>query len=184
LPTPCKRAPDPDRLLVNCDRWLESLGATLTYYRLFAETPHALKPVLAVLGASDYMADTLLQNPELSEILLDVRLLTRPRTRADMRRDLSRLLRACTTYWMQLDRLRAFKQQEYLRITALDLLGKAIAERNDTRPVRPRRCVRRRRAGGVPSRTRRATGRHGRTRLLHPRDGQVGRTRTQLQLRY
>jgi glutamine synthetase adenylyltransferase len=120
-----QRAPDPDRLLVNFDRWLESLGATLTYYRLFAETPHALKPVLAVLGASDYMADTLLQNPELSEILLDVRLLTRPRTRADMRRDLSRLLRACTSYWMQLDRLRAFKQQEYLRITALDLLGKA-----------------------------------------------------------
>jgi glutamine synthetase adenylyltransferase len=120
-----QRAPDPDRLLVNCDRWLESLGATLTYYRLFAETPHALKPVLAVLGASDYMADTLLQNPELSEILLDVRLLTRPRTRADMRRDLSRLLRACTSYWMQLDRLRAFKQQEYLRITALDLLSKA-----------------------------------------------------------
>jgi glutamine synthetase adenylyltransferase len=120
-----QHAPDPDRLLVNCDRWLESLGATLTYYRLFAETPHALKPVLAVLGASDYMADTLLQNPELSEILLDVRLLTRPRTRADIRRDLSRLLRACTSYWMQLDRLRAFKQQEYLRITALDLLGKA-----------------------------------------------------------
>ena len=118
-------APDPDRLLVNFDRWLESLGATLTYYRLFAETPHALKPVLAVLGASDYMADTLLQNPELSEILLDVRLLTRPRARADLRRDLSRLMRACTTYWMQLDRLRAFKQQEYLRITALDLLGKA-----------------------------------------------------------
>jgi glutamine synthetase adenylyltransferase len=120
-----QRAPDPDRLLVNCDRWLESLGATLTYYRLFAETPHALKPELAVLGASDYMADTLLQNPELSEILLDVRLLTRPRPRSEMRRDLSRLLRACTSYWMQLDRLRAFKQQEYLRITALDLLGKA-----------------------------------------------------------
>jgi glutamine synthetase adenylyltransferase len=120
-----QRAPDPDRLLVNCDRWLESLGATLTYYRLFAETPHALKPVLAVLGASDYMADTLLQNPELSEILLDVRLLTRPRPRSEVRRDLSRLLRACTSYWMQLDRLRAFKQQEYLRITALDLLGKA-----------------------------------------------------------
>jgi glutamine synthetase adenylyltransferase len=119
-----QRAPDPDRLLVNCDRWLESLGATLTYYRLFAETPHALKPVLAVLGASDYMADTLLQNPELSEILLDVRLLMRPRPRSEMRRDLSRLLRACTSYWMQLDRLRAFKQQEYLRITALDLLGK------------------------------------------------------------
>ncbi|MGQ9657068.1 MAG: hypothetical protein ACUVV1_04100, partial [Fimbriimonadales bacterium] len=110
-------APDPDRLLINLDRWLESLGTPLTYYRLFGETPHALKPVLAVLRASDYMADTLLQNPELSEILLDLRLLMRPRPRAELRRDLNRLLRACSSYWMQLDRLRAFKQQEYLRIT-------------------------------------------------------------------
>lgn len=118
-------APDPDRLLINLDRWFESLGTPLTYYRLFAETPNALKPVLAVLRASDYMADTLLQTPELSEILLDLRLLMRPRPRAELRRDLNRLLRACSSYWMQLDRLRAFKQQEYLRITALDLMGKA-----------------------------------------------------------
>ena len=120
-----RHAPSPDRLLINLDRWLESLGTPLTYYRFFAETPHALKPVLAVLHASDYMADTLLQNPELSEILLDLRLLMRPRPRAELRRDLNRLLRACSSYWMQLDRLRAFKQQEYLRITALDLMGKA-----------------------------------------------------------
>jgi len=118
-------APDPDRLLLNIDRWLESLGATLTYYRLFAEAPVVLKPVLTLLAASQYMADTLLQNPELSELLLDVRLLSRPRPRAELRRDLNRLLKPCTTYWMKLDRLRAFKQQEFVRITALDLLGRA-----------------------------------------------------------
>ncbi|MFN4033060.1 MAG: hypothetical protein ACK4ME_05465 [Fimbriimonadales bacterium] len=118
-------APDPDRLLVNIDRWLESLGARLTYYRLFAETPAALKPPLAILTHSQYMTDAVLQNPELSEILLDARLLTRTRTRADLRRDLNRFLKSCTTHWMRLDRLRAFKQQELLRLTALDLLGKA-----------------------------------------------------------
>ena len=120
-----QNAPDPDRLLLNFDRWLESLGATLTYYRLFAETPAALTPLLAVLAQSQYMADTLLQNPELSEILLDARLLMRPRSRADLRRDLHRLLKPCTTFWMKLDRLRAFKQQEFLRLTALDVLGEA-----------------------------------------------------------
>ncbi|GIV07110.1 MAG: glutamate-ammonia-ligase adenylyltransferase [Fimbriimonadales bacterium] len=120
-----QHAPDPDRLLVNLDRWLESLGATLTYYRLFAETPDALKPTLAILAHSQYMTDALLQNPELSEILLDARLLHRPRPRTALRRDLNRYLKPCATYWMKLDRLRAFKQQEFLRLTALDLLGKA-----------------------------------------------------------
>ncbi|MCX7926029.1 MAG: hypothetical protein N2554_09495 [Fimbriimonadales bacterium] len=118
-------APDPDRLMLNFDRWLESLGATLTYYRLFAETPSVLTPLLALLAHSQYMADALLQNPELSEILLDMRLLTRARSRADLRRDLHRLLKPCTTFWMKLDRLRAFKQQEFLRLTALDVLGEA-----------------------------------------------------------
>ncbi|MCX7993368.1 MAG: hypothetical protein N2651_06835 [Fimbriimonadales bacterium] len=118
-------APDPDRLLLNFDRWLESLGATITYYRLFAEAPPLLLPVLAILAHSQYMTDAILQTPELSEILLDPRLLTRPRPRSELRRDLHRLLKPCTTYWMKLDRLRAFKQQEYLRLTALDVLGKA-----------------------------------------------------------
>ncbi|MCS7190680.1 MAG: hypothetical protein NZ843_03645, partial [Fimbriimonadales bacterium] len=123
LASALQHAPDPDRLLLNLDRWLESLSAPLTYYRLFAESPSAWKPLLALLAHSQYMADTVLQNPELAEILLDVRLLTRARSRADLRRDLHRLLKPCTTYWMKLDRLRAFRQQEFVRLTALDLLG-------------------------------------------------------------
>jgi glutamate-ammonia-ligase adenylyltransferase len=120
-----QNAPDPDRLLLNIDRWLEALGSRLTYYRLFAEAPDALTPLLALMAHSQYMADALLQNPELSEILLDWRLLTRPRPSTELRRDLQRLLKPCTTFWMKLDRLRAFKQQEFLRLTALDVLGEA-----------------------------------------------------------
>jgi len=118
-------APDPDRLLLNLDRWFETLGSKRTYYHLFAETPHGLTPLLALLAHSQYMADTLIQSPELSEILLDWRLLKRPRPPAELRRDLQRFLKPCTTFWMKLDRLRAFKQQEFLRLTALDVLGEA-----------------------------------------------------------
>ncbi len=117
-------SPEPDRLLLNFERWVEGLGTTLTYYRLFAESPRILEPLLRLMGLSQYMADTILQNPELSELLLDPRLLRQRRTRAQLQRDLNRLLQPCTNHLMRLDRLRLFKQQELLRITALEVLGK------------------------------------------------------------
>lgn len=120
-----KDAPEPDRLLLNFERWVGTLGTTLTYYRLFAESPRILEPLLRLMGLSQYMADTLLQNPELSEFLLEPRILSQRRTRAQLQRDLNRLLQPCTSHLMRLDRLRLFKQQELLRITALDVLGKA-----------------------------------------------------------
>ncbi|OYT74221.1 MAG: hypothetical protein CFK49_09475 [Armatimonadetes bacterium JP3_11] len=120
-----QHAPAPDRLLLNIDRWFETLGAKRTYYHLFAEAPHVLTPLLALLAHSQFMADALIQNPELSEILFDWRLLKRPRPTAELRRDLQRFLKPCTTFWMKIDRLRAFKQQEFLRLTALDVLGEA-----------------------------------------------------------
>ena len=117
-------APDPDRLLAYLDRWLEAMGSPLTYYRLFAESPAVLKAPLLLFALSPYMADTLLQNPEMMELLLDPALLRRERTYAEMYRDLARALAPCSSHLMRLDRLRHFKQMEYLRITALDLLGK------------------------------------------------------------
>jgi glutamate-ammonia-ligase adenylyltransferase len=117
-------APDPDRLLAYLDRWLEAMGSPLTYYRLFAESPALLKAPLLLFAFSPYMADTLLQNPEMAELLLDPALLYRERSYESMYRDLNRALAPCSSHLMRLDRLRHFKQMEYLRITALDLLGK------------------------------------------------------------
>lgn len=117
-----RTASDPDRLLLSFTRWLESAGSRLTYYRLFAESPKLLEPMLTLMDSSQYMADALIQNPELSEILLDPRLLYRRRSRADLQRELTRLLKPCSSHWMRLDRLRLFKQQELIRITALDVI--------------------------------------------------------------
>jgi glutamate-ammonia-ligase adenylyltransferase len=118
-----QEAPDPNRLLAYLDRWLESMGNPLTYYRLFAESPTILKAPLRLFALSPYMADVLLQNPEMLELLLDPAMLYRERTRAELYRDLSRALAPCSSHLMRLDRLRHFRQMEYLRITALDLLG-------------------------------------------------------------
>ncbi|MEN3001794.1 MAG: hypothetical protein ABDI19_08140 [Armatimonadota bacterium] len=119
-----QNAPDPDRLLAYLDRWRETMSNPLTYYRLFAESPTVLKAPLLMFALSPYMADTLLQNPEMIELLLDPALLYRERSRAEMHRDLTRALTPCSSHLMRLDRLRHFKQMEYLRITALDLLGR------------------------------------------------------------
>ncbi len=118
-----QEAPDPSRLLAYLDRWLESMGNPLTYYRLFAESPAILKAPLRLFALSPYMADVLLQNPEMLELLLDSAMLYRERSRAELYRDLSRALAPCSSHLMRLDRLRHFRQMEYLRITALDLLG-------------------------------------------------------------
>ncbi len=118
-----QEAPDPHRLLAYLDRWLESMGNPLTYYRLFAESPAILKAPLRLFALSPYMADVLLQNPEMLELLLDPTMLYRERSRAELYRDLTRALAPCSSHLMRLDRLRHFRQMEYLRITALDLLG-------------------------------------------------------------
>jgi glutamate-ammonia-ligase adenylyltransferase len=118
-----QEAPDPHRLLAYLDRWLESMGNPLTYYRLFAESPALLKAPLRLFALSPYMADVLLQNPEMLELLLDPAMLYRQRTRTELYRDLTRALAPCSSHLMRLDRLRHFRQMEYLRITALDLLG-------------------------------------------------------------
>jgi len=118
-----QEAPDPNRLLAYLDRWLESMGNPLTYYRLFAEAPAILKAPLRIFALSPYMADVLLQNPEMLELLLDPTMLYRERSRAELYRDLTRALAPCSSHLMRLDRLRHFRQMEYLRITALDLLG-------------------------------------------------------------
>lgn len=117
-------ASDPDRLLLSFARWLEAVGTRLTYYRLFAEAPRLLAPVLKLMETSHSLTETLLQSPELSEILLDPNLLNRKRTRTDLQQELNRLLKPCSSFWMRLDRLRLFKNQEMVRITALDAMGK------------------------------------------------------------
>lgn len=116
-------AAEPDRTLINVDRWMDALGSRLTYYRLFAETPDVLEPVLRVFSVSQFLADAVIQSPELAEILLDPVLLYRQKSAVDFHMELARLIAPCSTFLLKLDRMRLFKQQEYLRIAALDILG-------------------------------------------------------------
>lgn len=125
-PTLCAQmasAAEPDRALVNFDRWIETLGNRLTYYRLFAETPEVLANVLRVFSVSQFLADAVIQNPELGEILLDPTLLRHQKSAVDFHAELARLIAPCSTFLLKLDRMRHFKQREYLRIAALDILG-------------------------------------------------------------
>lgn len=116
-------AAEPDRALVNFERWIETLGSRLTYYRLFAETPDVLANVLRVFSVSQFLADAVIQNPELGEILLDPALLHHQKSAVDYHIELARLIAPCSTFLLKLDRMRHFKQREYLRIAALDILG-------------------------------------------------------------
>lgn len=117
------RAPEPDRLLINLDRWLETLPNRLTYYRLFAESPPLLLPAMRLMAVSQFFADSLIQSHELSDILLDPVLLRRQKNAHAFHREIGRLIAPCREFRQKLDRMRHFKQRELIRIAALDVMG-------------------------------------------------------------
>jgi glutamate-ammonia-ligase adenylyltransferase len=120
-----KESPDPDRALNNFERWTRSVTSRTTHFRYLCGHPVALNLFFRVCGNSQLFSDILVRNPEYFEIL------ARPEVR-DLQRTPDALYRELSTYvdivqnpQMKLDAMRRFKQREFLRIGARDLLGLA-----------------------------------------------------------
>lgn len=112
--------PNPDQALVHFERWLNALGNPSTQ---FANLRHGgLGPLLLMLmGASHQLADVLVQNPELADLVLDPDALAERPTAAQVVKEGRRLLQGARSYHHELDRLRFLKQGWYLRLAVNDL---------------------------------------------------------------
>ncbi|MDR3709966.1 MAG: hypothetical protein P4L33_16845 [Capsulimonadaceae bacterium] len=119
---------DPTRALVNFATWLERAGSRAMYYDLFATHHAVLASLLTIFGASQFLADLLLGNPEYFEVLANPAIRDRNRTMADFLADARRRIAVAKTLGMKRDALRRFKPPEVLRIGARDLLGYATVE--------------------------------------------------------
>lgn len=118
-------AADPDAAVRNFSRFVHSRGERLALYHLLRDDPAALERLIAVLGASPYLADILVRNPELWERLADSPALAVPRTAADLAAELEAVCRPFATPAAKLDAIRRLRRREMLRIGAADLLGLA-----------------------------------------------------------
>jgi glutamate-ammonia-ligase adenylyltransferase len=123
-------AADPDAAVRNFSRLVQSRGERLALYHLLRDDPAALERLIAVLGASQYLADVLVRNPELWERLADSPALAVPRTAADLATELEAVCRPFVAPAAQLDAIRRLRRREMLRIGAADLLG--LADLNQT----------------------------------------------------
>ncbi|HRF60638.1 MAG TPA: hypothetical protein PLH94_12100 [Fimbriimonadaceae bacterium] len=113
--------PNPDAALVRLERWLAATGhPSLVAQHLLDVAPLA-RILLMLFGASAQLADVLVQNPELSDLILDPSGLAVRPSRASFESEGRRLLGAAISRSHRLDRLRYLKQRGTLRIAVNDL---------------------------------------------------------------
>ncbi len=112
---------DPDVALQNLERWLRSTSNPAVYLAHLAGAPRLAKLAILVLGASQPLADSLVQNPELGELILDPLHLARPIEAAQVLEEGRRLLALSGGFSHALDRLRFLKQRWTLSLVVGDL---------------------------------------------------------------
>lgn len=115
--------PDPDRAVANLERWLRATSSPALYASELEAVPKLGTLLLLVLGASQPLADGLIQNPELASLVLDPGEVGRVPTRESIEAEGRRLLQAATSPSHALDRLRFLKQRWTIPIVLNDLSG-------------------------------------------------------------
>jgi glutamate-ammonia-ligase adenylyltransferase len=115
--------PDPDLALTNLERWLGATGNPSVYLEQIAGAPALGRQLIMILGASQPLADSLIQNPELASLVFEPGRLSIPPTAEQVLADGRRLLRGTTSFTHALDRLRYVRQRWTLPIVLNDLGG-------------------------------------------------------------
>lgn len=116
-------SPDPDLALTNLERWLRTTGNPAVYLEPLLAIPKLGELLATLLGGSQPLADSLIQNPELASLLLEPSTFARAPSRAGIVEEGKRLLQATTSPSHALDRLRFLKQRWNLPIVLNDLSG-------------------------------------------------------------
>ncbi len=113
--------PSPDLALNNLERWLHATSSPGLHLQQLISLGPIGGLLITLFGASQPIADTLIQNPELASLVLDPSELRRVPTREMIVEEGRRLLSASTSYTHSLDRLRFLKQRWNLTIVMNDL---------------------------------------------------------------
>jgi glutamate-ammonia-ligase adenylyltransferase len=128
LLTSVSQSANPDQAIVYFERFAT---ASLNKPQLFAylrDFPQAIEILIKSLGGSSYMAEILIRDPQLFYWVTDPQILSRPRTKREIRREIVRTAKALPTEQQQLDYLRSVKRREMLHLGVRDLLRLSTVE--------------------------------------------------------
>jgi len=119
---------DPDQALDYFERFAKAGGGKAALFSYLKTSPAALNLLATVFGASPFLSQILIRNPEYLHWVTRTEILKRGRTRSELAGDLRVSLLALRSKERRLDALRRFKRRELLAVGVRDLLGLASVE--------------------------------------------------------
>jgi len=121
----CSKIPMPDSAIDNLVRFVEASGARETYLSLFNSSPKLLELLLILFGSSGLLSETLIRQPDLVDIFLDLESIYRYKPPEKINREWKRVLKSAKDLPSKKTALRRFKHGEELRIGVRYLIKEA-----------------------------------------------------------
>jgi len=117
-------SPDPDMAMTNLERFLCAVGSRSTFYALLAENREVLKLIVSLFGMSEFLSKIFIGHPELLDSMVARSFASSVKERAVMEQELTDMLARAVDFEEQLDVLRRYRHEEFLRIGMNDIYGK------------------------------------------------------------
>ncbi|MGH7859722.1 MAG: DUF294 nucleotidyltransferase-like domain-containing protein, partial [Candidatus Binatia bacterium] len=114
---------DPDLALHHMAEFISAVGARTSFLALLTEKPETLRLLVGLFSSSRYLSHFFLRHPELLDSLVRADLAMVHKDRAVLDAELDSLLQAAPDYEAELDALRRFRNEEFLRIGVNDIHG-------------------------------------------------------------
>jgi glutamate-ammonia-ligase adenylyltransferase len=119
------RSPDPDQALIYFERFTKASYNKAQLFSYLKASPYTLWLLAKLLASSPFLAEILIRNPPYLYWIASPGILEGRRTKGELTRELSAVLRTLKTREGQLRTLSVFKRKELLRIGVSDLLGRS-----------------------------------------------------------
>lgn len=114
---------NPDLALNNLEAFLGRIRARTSFFALLAENPGIVKLLIALFSSSQLLSRIFVQRPELLDTLVGRSYAVESKSRQQLTEELQEQLEQAEDYERQLDVLRRFRNEEFLRIALGDLHG-------------------------------------------------------------
>ena len=116
-------SPNPDQALNNLEAFIRSIRARNSFFSLLVENPAIVKLLVKLFGSSQLLSRIFIQRPELLDTMVSRSYAVSHKDRQQLQTDLSEQMALADDYELQLDSLRRFRNEEFLRIALNDLHG-------------------------------------------------------------
>jgi len=116
-------SPNPDQALNNLEAFLNRLHSRTSFFALLVENSEIVKVLVSLFGSSQMLSRIFIQRPELLDTMVSRAYAISLKPQSQMAAELTEQLLDVENYEDQLDVLRRFRNEEFLRIALNDLHG-------------------------------------------------------------